>query len=198
MVLFLDTSVQRRAYARADDLLPLAWRRVEPGEYAQVIEYFEKYQCLPRRPEDDVRQLLTVLTASHELAQLRQKQPDLTFVLEQLDAKLNLVLRLLHPTLVEHSLVPTRVTLSGSGMAFWVADPPPAVGDCLEVHVTLAVDALITVGFFVQVLRLDERDEEGRTPVACRFAPILDDHRDQVVRHVFKRQTELLRVQRGL
>ncbi len=198
MVVFLSTDVQRRAYARIDDFLPLSWRVVDPDEHEQVAVFFEKNRCFPPKPGDDVRRLLTTLTASHELAQLRQRQPDLAHVLEQVDAKINLVLRLLHPTLVEHSLVPTRVTLSGSGMAFWATDPSLTVGDFLEIHLTLAVDALVTVGFFVRVLRLEPADEAGEIPVVCQFEPILDDHREQIIQHVFKRQANMLRVQRGL
>ena len=72
------------------------------------------------------------------------------------------------------------------------------VGDFLKMHVTLAVDALTTIGFFARVLRMEKQEGQDQTKVACLFAPILDAHREQIIQHVFKRQTELLRVQRGL
>ncbi|MEO5339069.1 MAG: hypothetical protein H7837_00930 [Magnetococcus sp. MYC-9] len=198
MVLYLETDVQRRAYTRVDDLLPLAWRLVTADEHAQVRAFFDKHRYLPPKPGDDVRRLLTQLTNSKEVAALREKQPSLIFILEHMDAKINLILRLLHPTLVEHTLLPTRVNLGGDGILIWMqADPPVAVGDCLEVHLTLAVNALVAVGFFGQVLRIGEENEDGLRPVACCFDPILDEHREQIIQHVFKRQTDLLRAQRG-
>ncbi|MBF0461183.1 MAG: PilZ domain-containing protein [Magnetococcales bacterium] len=198
MVIFLETDIQRRAYARVEDLLPISWERVEPDEQALVAACFAKHRYFPPQPGDDVRKLLTTLTSSHEMAQLRQRQPDLAHTLEQLDAKLNLVLRLLHPGLVEHTLAPARVTLGGDGISFWAQDPPVQVGDFLKMQVTLAVDALTTISFFARILRMEKPDDAGLVQVACLFDPILDDHREQVVQHVFKRQTDLLRVQRGM
>lgn len=198
MLVYLETETQRRAYARVEDMLLLFWRRMPPEEHARIADFFEKSRRFPPQPGEDLRQLLTVLTASRELMQLRQKQPDLTYVLEQLDAKLNLVLRLLHPTLTDQSMVLTRVTLSGGGVAFWAREPAVAVGDFLEMHLTLAVDAMATVCFYVRVVRVEVPDAEGLTLVACQFDPVLDAHRDQIVQHVFKRQTSILRAQRDM
>ncbi|MEO5353765.1 MAG: hypothetical protein H7835_11225 [Magnetococcus sp. XQGC-1] len=81
-------------------------------------------------------------------------------------------------------------------MAFWEKDPALEVGDFLEMQLTLAVDAMATVGFFARVVRVDAVDAEGFTKVATLFDPVLDAHRDQIVQHVFKRQTDILRAQR--
>jgi hypothetical protein len=196
VVVYLETDTQRRAYARIEDMLLLFWRRMAAEEHAHVADFFAKSNRFPPQPEEDLRRLLTVLPASHELLQLRQKQPDLAFVLEQVDAKLNLLLRLLHPLLVEQPQVLTRVTLSGGGVAFWEKDPALEVGDFLEMHVTLVVDAMATVGFFARVVRVDAVDAAGFTKVACHFDPVLDAQRDQIIQHVFKRQTDILRAQR--
>ncbi|MBF0401633.1 MAG: PilZ domain-containing protein [Magnetococcales bacterium] len=193
----LNPEVQRRAYVRVEDLLLLSWRRVEPEERAQVAVFFERNCYFPPQPGDDVRRVLATLSASHELAQLQKSQPDLAHVLTQMDTKLNLVLRLLHPDLNGDALRPTRVSLSGGGIAFWVQEPSLGVGDFLEVHLTLAVDALAVVRFFVRVMRLGRPDAEGLTQVACQFDPIMEDTQEQIVQHVFKRQTSRLRLQRS-
>ncbi|MBF0184476.1 MAG: PilZ domain-containing protein [Magnetococcales bacterium] len=196
MVQYLDTEVQRRAYARVEDFLPMSWRLVKAEEYAQVAVYFEQYHDFPPKPGDDVRRMLTTVSASHELAELRQKQPNVAYVFEQLDAKLNLILRQLHPNLVERKLLSMRTVLSGSGIAFWLENSELAVGDCLEMQVTLAVDALVTIEFFARVVRMEQQD--GLIQVSCRFDPIADTAREQVIQHVFRRQTDMLRAQRGM
>lgn len=193
--MILNPDIQRRAYVRVEDLLLLSWRRVEPDEHAQIAIFFEKHRYFPPQPWDDVRRVLTTLDSGRDLAQLKKTQPELACMLEQMDAKINLVLRLLHPDLKDDVLLPTRLNLGGGGVAFWAMEPLPEVGDFLNVQLTLAVEALTTVRFFVQVLRLDEPDEAGLTKVACQFNPILDDSREQIVQHVFKRQTNRLRMQ---
>ncbi len=196
MVQYLDGEVQRRVYARVEDILPLSWRRVSAEEYAQVAVYFEQYHDFPPRPGDDARRILTSISASHEINELRQKQPNVAYVFEQLDAKLNLILRQLHPNLQDRALLATRVVISGSGIAFWLESAELSVGDCLEMQVRLAVDALATVDFFARVLRLESCD--GLTQVSCCYDPIADVPREQIIQHVFRRQGDMLRAQRGI
>ncbi|MBF0161838.1 MAG: PilZ domain-containing protein [Magnetococcales bacterium] len=198
MVLYQETDVQRRAYVRVEDFLPLSWMLVEAAEQARVAAFFAQHHYFPPQPEDDVRRLLTVLTGSHELAQLRLNSPNLAHVLEQMDAKINLLLRLLHPVLRENELQPTRLNLGGDGIAFWADSPSLSVGDFLKMELTLAVDGLATISFYAQVLRREEANAEGLVLVACQFNPILDEHRERIIQHVFKRQADLLRVQRGM
>lgn len=192
-----NLDIQRRAHVRVEDILLLSWKRVEPAEHAQVSVFFEKHRYFPPQPWDDLRRVLTSLGAGQELVQLKKTQPELAGMLEQMDAKINLVLRLLHPDLKEERLLPTRLNLGGGGVAFWMKEPLPSVGDFLEMQLTLAVESLATIRFFVQVLRLEEPDEAGLTQVACQFDPILDDSQEQIVQHVFKRQADRLRVQRS-
>ncbi|MBF0096322.1 MAG: PilZ domain-containing protein [Magnetococcales bacterium] len=196
MVQYHDTEVQRRAYARVEDMLPLNWRQVSAEEYARVAVYFEQYHDFPPEPGDDARRVLTAVSASHEINELRQKQPNVAYIFEQLDAKLNLILRQLHPNLQDRVLQVTRTVISGSGIAFWTEAAELAVGDCLEMQARLAVDALATVDFFVRVLRLEYQD--GLTQVSCCYDPIADVPREQIIQHVFRRQGDMLRAQRGM
>ncbi len=191
-------ATQQREFVRVDDILPLAWRLVEESELAEIMAFFEKKRAFPPKQGDDVRQLLNSLDVTGKLKQLERTDPVLAQILGRMDMKLNLLLRLFHPGEEERPLVPTNVNLSGGGIAF-MEPTVPAVkeGDVLEVRLALSNDALTSIEAYARVMKLFDVNAEGLTKVACRFEPILDPDRERIIQHIFKRQSELLRAQRG-
>lgn len=190
-------SNQQREFVRVDDTLPLAWRRVEESELAEVMAHYEKKRTFPPRKGDDVRQLLNSLDVGAKLKQLERSDPLLSQILGRMDMKLNLLLRMFHPGEDERPLLPTLVNLSGGGIAFTEAAPQLGDGDVLEIRLALSSDALVSIECYARVVKIFPPDTEGLTKVACRFEPILDPDRERVIQHIFKRQSELLRAQRG-
>lgn len=188
---------QQREYARIDDLLPISWRQVDPAQFSKIIRYYEKHRAFP--PErDDVSALLSSLDITDRLKQVERNDPALAKVLGRLDMKLNLLIRLFHPGEDEQPLVPTPINISGNGIAFWEKDPVIDTGDILEMRIAFSPDALATIECYARVIRLIPDTEQDLTKVACTFDPILSQDREMIVQHIFKRQAEILRSQRGL
>lgn len=185
---------QKRSYARVDDLLPLSWRQVGATELGKVLSYFEKNRALPPRRSEELRRFMASLDIGEDLKYLQKSEPDLAHLLGRLDMKLNLLLQLFHPGDGDRPLAPTSVNLSGGGLAFW---EPHSVrirkGDILEICLALSMEALTTIDCFVRVVNIGQPDVEGLIKISCLFEPIVEKRRDQLIQHVFKRQSELLR-----
>ncbi|MBF0282845.1 MAG: PilZ domain-containing protein [Magnetococcales bacterium] len=184
-----------RMFVRVDDTLPLSWRRIEESELSRVSAYYEKNRIFPPKP-DSINTLLSSLDVSDKLKLVERNDPVLARILGQLDIKLNILLRLFHPDESGQPLTPTLINLSGGGLAFWERNPPLASGDALAVSLALAAHSLMTIECYARVVRVVENDRESLSKVACRYEPILDQDRERVIQHIFKRQSELLRAQR--
>ena len=196
MPIHSDTETQRRAHARVDDLLPLSWKRIDDAELAEIMAFFKKNGVFPPRQGEDVQQLLAALDVSDHLRRLEKDDPDLAYILGRVDVKLNLLLQLSYPKMKNRPLMPTRVNIGGGGIAFWDNHPDIAVGDFLEIRLALSVGALAIVDFFVRVIEMDKSDSADLAKIACQFDPILDDVREQIIQHIFKRQTTMLRAKK--
>lgn len=189
----LNEAVQQRSHARVEDLLPLSWRRIEADEHAEIRAVFEQKGVLPPRQGENVHQLLAALDVGNNLTRLEKENPDLAYVLGRMDVKLNLLLQLAYPATEAHPFLPTRVNLGGGGLAFW-GDPAPFVrGQFLEIRLALSVGALAIVDFFVQVVEVGRPGLDNLAKIACRFDPVTEDVREQIIQHVFKRQALILR-----
>lgn len=194
----LDEDDNRREFVRVDDLLPFSWRRVSEEEMGDILRYFNKYRTFPLRQSSSVNRLLSSLDVSEKLRLVERTDPMLAKVLGQIDVKLNLLIRLFHPEQEERPLTPTPVNLGGGGLAFWETKPELQKGDAIEMRVALSADALASVECLGRVMRVAPPETPGGpSRVSCRFEPIVDTDRERLIQHIFKRQGELLRAQKG-
>lgn len=185
---------QQREFVRIDDTLPLAWKRVDSTQFAEVMSYFEKHRTFPKKI-NEINQLLDNLDVTEKLRQLDQTDPQLARILGRLDQKLNILLRLFHPGEAERPMVLTSINISGGGISFMDRNPEVTKGDILALRLALTTDSLIVIECYARVMMLTEK--ASMTQVACRFEPILDQDREQLIQYLFKRQSELLRAKRG-
>lgn len=191
-----STQNQQREFARVDDVLPLAWRRIHPARYAEVMDYHKKNHAFPPNVTE-INQFLSAMDVTDKLRQLQQSDPILASILVRLDQKLNLLLRLFHPGETERPMVLTPVNLSGGGIAFLDRNPGVAIEEILEMRLALSADSLLLIECYSRVMVVNENEQPGLTRVACRFEPILDPDRERLIQYIFKRQSELLRAKRG-
>lgn len=186
--------MQQRGYIRVDDHLPLSWKKVEAAKQEEIAAFFRKNGVPPPNQGDNLRQLLAALDIQPHLKRLEKSSADLAYILGRMDAKLNMLLQLSYPGLKDQPMVPTPVNLGGGGIAFWEGHPAElAVGDLLEVRLALSVGALAVVDLFVRVIDISKKDSKERVKIACCFDPVLDEVREQIIQHVFKRQATILR-----
>ncbi|MEG3640806.1 PilZ domain-containing protein [Magnetococcus sp. PR-3] len=189
-------SQQQREFVRIDDLLPLAWQRVEPEAYAKIFEYYQKHNIFPPK-QGGVGEVLKTLDIEDMLQDLERSDPNLSHILGRLDQKLNLLLKLFHPNDDDLPMALTPVNLSGGGLAFWEQDPPLESGTIIQMRLSLSEDALFIVELFARVIVVIPNDRDGMTRVAVKFDPVLPNDREQIIQHIFRRQNELLRSKKG-
>ncbi|MEO5346577.1 MAG: PilZ domain-containing protein [Magnetococcus sp. YQC-9] len=187
---------QQREFVRVDDMLPMAWRKIDEERFKGVMSYFEQNRAFPRK-SDDIHQAIAMLDITDALKKLEQSEPVLARVLVRLDQKLNLLLRLFHPAEGERPMTLTSVNLSGGGISFVDKDPGLVVGDVVEIRLSLSVENMTIIECFGRVMKIFENVEDGMMRVACRFEPILDPDREKLIQHIFLRQSELLRAKSG-
>nr|CRH04944.1 conserved protein of unknown function [including conserved PilZ domain] [Candidatus Magnetococcus massalia] len=186
---------QQRQFVRVDDTLPMSWRKLESDAYAKIAEYFEKHDIFPPKP-GGINATLKSLDITDPLKQLQRKDANMAEILGRLDQKLNLLIRLFHPQDDDQPMVMTPMNLSGGGLAFWQHSPQLESGDLLELRLSLGEDALLTLEAYTRVIVVLPNDRDGMTRVACKFDPILPNDQEQIIQHIFKRQSHLLRAKR--
>ncbi|MBF0186561.1 MAG: PilZ domain-containing protein [Magnetococcales bacterium] len=186
---------QQREFVRVDDQLPLAWRVVNAGEIADVMSHFQKHGTFPTEA-NDVDALLSSLDIGTNLKQLERSDPNMATILGRLDVKLNMIIKLFHPSDKDQPMVPTPVNLSGNGLAFWEENPDVKNGEVLSVRIALSPDGLAAIDCYARVVHVAPNNREGLTKVACQFEPILGPDRERLISHIFQRQAEQLRSRR--
>ncbi|MBF0142062.1 MAG: PilZ domain-containing protein [Magnetococcales bacterium] len=191
-----NTTKQQREFVRVDDLLPFSWRVVSEEEFRRVMTHFEKHGVFPDR-SGGIQKLMDTLDISGPLKKLERADPTLAQIMSRLDVKLNLLIRLFHPSEDQKPLVPTPVNLSGGGLAFWEAGTQLTEGQILEFRLALSLETVASVECYGRVMKVFMNDRDGMAKMACKFEPILDQHREKLIQHIFRKQAELLRAKRN-
>ncbi|MBF0159743.1 MAG: PilZ domain-containing protein [Magnetococcales bacterium] len=183
---------QQREFVRIDDMLPLAWRKVGADEYAEVMAHFERFAEFPPRGTG-IETTLASLDINDKLRQLERNDPVMARILGRLDMKLNLLLRLFHPSESERPMVLTPVNLSGGGLAFWENGHDLAKDDILDLRISFSVDVMVSIFCYAKVTHIAPNHRDQTDKIACNFEPILTADREKLIQYIFRRQAELLR-----
>jgi hypothetical protein len=187
---------QQRAFARIDDNLPLGWRRVNEKEMKIITDHYNKFRSFPT-DGDSFSKTLDTLDITDKLKLLERSDPTLSLILGRLDMKVNLLLRLFHPGEQERPMVPTWVNLSGGGIAFKEEQSNLEEEEILELRLSFSVETMASIRFYARIKKVFSPQDDGLSKIACIFEPILDRDREALIQHVFKRQTEELRIKRN-
>lgn len=196
----------KRNYVRIKDLLSLAYQKMDAKSYAQVKEYFPAgIECSYEGGEG-----ILAFEPSTEIPweEIEKADPYLASAFKALDRKLNLVLDLLRHLCQERPLQELNlsvVEISGSGIRFKVKEPFE-IEDILKVRLLLPGKVYHPVTFYGRVVRVDpepleetEGDEEtgGGLYLSLEYDLIQDDDVERIVRYIFFKQREALKVRRA-
>ncbi|MEO5378375.1 MAG: PilZ domain-containing protein [Magnetococcus sp. DMHC-6] len=184
--------LQQRQHVRVEDHLPFAWRSVLPSEMNDITNYFKKYKFLPNCHGNN-QQILSALDTSQAIAKLQIENSALAQILGRIDQKLNFLIGLYSSGENNKPLAPTRMNLSGGGLAFWEKGVIFSEGEVLELQIALTQDLLTIIRCMARVMAVFQNDYEGMDRIACRFELILDSDREKIIQHIFKRQAFFLR-----
>jgi hypothetical protein len=185
---------ERRAFFRIDDSIRVSYNRVEADE-------------IPTDMDEEVRNdRFSVMTRLQAISQhlssafhrIEQRDSDVADYLKALDEKINLLGQTFLAQEKDLLEEPSRpVNLSAGGLAMGVADPM-AVGDWVEIKLLLlpSYTGILAYGEVVDV-EADPNPEAGYPyHVHINFARIRSVDQDALVRHITRRQSEMLRQRR--
>ncbi|MDZ7641977.1 MAG: PilZ domain-containing protein [Desulfurivibrio sp.] len=187
---------ERRQAVRATDRVMLAYKKISPEKFEGISEdYRQGISIYTQEGMSDVQMYIGAHTA---LDRLRGRDPDLADFLRHLDNKLNILMkRVKGERSIFDALKMQKISLSGVGIAFYTFEEFTP-GELLEIHLAL-LPAYQYLFFYVRVTHCDQEGEHQGRPiylVGTEFALIMDDDREKLVQHNFKKQSRALRSQR--
>ena len=191
----MQTSIKaddRREYFRINDQVALKFRVVERSEVDSAIEKREDGHV-------DVNVMAssfanTNLDMKHAIEKCRRDLPDVATYLDGLNAKVDLLIRLLVASGSELPDHPTDdVNLSASGLSVKVTKEV-AEGSFLEIKL-LFFPSFLYVVTFGHAVRCSASDEVAGFPyeLAVEFSHLEDSDKELLIRHILQRESAMLR-----
>lgn len=174
---------KQRKYTRVDDLLRVDYRKVSQQVY-------QKYEgnC-----EGICQRIFGEPLKAPEIEEITL---DLLYkLIYQANLKMDRILKILEDTDTSpYASVGTEyVNISGSGMKF-TADQMYGTGDIIALRIFLPLVSSTWITVLGKVVSSTELPTEGGYSTAVHFVGLPESDREMIIRYVFKRQRELLRV----
>jgi len=129
------------------------------------------------------------------------KEEPIFHCLHMLNNKLDFIIDQLCSTSVpQHTYGNKVIEISGSGLRFLSQESFP-VGALIRVELILPDSLQFRIEFIGEVMRIERREEkdifeDDGGVVAARYAQIDEESRDAIIKTVFKRQRQLIRMER--
>ena len=189
------TTDERREFFRIDDSIQVSLRVIQPSDMPLDID--------DQQLQADRFTMMTRLQAiSQRLStvfhRIEQRDPDVADYLKALDEKLDLLGRSFLAAENELLGQPTRsVNLSAGGLALDTADLF-AVGDLVEIKLLLlpSYTGVLAFGEVVGVENSPDGDAAYPHHIRINFTLIRGNDQDALIRHIMRRQGEMLRQRR--
>ena len=192
----IPTDQNRRKAVRVNDRILLASRKLAQDRYDAIAQNYHNGISLYNQKE--VGEIALYLGSQASLARIREKDEDFANFLQHLDAKLSRVLAAVskEPSPID-TLLGQDVSLSGTGLAFFSKDGLSA-GDLIELHLVLLPEFfhIYTIAKAISADKISAADSDFNFRIACEFVLIMDDDRETLIQHLFKRQQLALRNKR--
>lgn len=186
------SAADRREFFRINDQVALNFRVIDRGEIDGAIEKREDGYL-------DVNTMAssfahTNLDMKHAMEKCRRDLPEVATYLDGLNAKVDLLIRLLVATGSELPDHPTHdVNLSASGLSVKVTQEF-VEGSALEIKL-LFFPSLLYVVTFGLVVRCSASDEVEGFPfeLAVEFSHLEDSDKELLIRHILQKESAMLR-----
>ncbi|OIP44756.1 MAG: hypothetical protein AUK28_09460 [Desulfobacterales bacterium CG2_30_60_27] len=186
----------RRQAVRVEDRILLSWSPVSMEKFAVLKEYFNR--GIPPYLQEGLTEIQMYVGTQSALARIQQRDEDLGRFLQHLDTKVNMLLqKVTGGASPLDRLALQEVILSSVGLSFPAAQALEP-GAMLEFNLVLLPD-YVYVYCLGEVVGCRPHEVTGGDPaqfVSCRFALIMEEDRERLVQHSFKKQSLALRNRR--
>ena len=188
------TNDERREFFRIDDSIQVSYRQVDADAVPTNID---------ERLQNDRFSVMTRMQAisqhlSAPLHRIEQRDPDVADYLKALDEKINLLGQSFLAEEKELISEPSRsVNLSAGGLAMDVVEEM-SVGDLVEIKLLLlpSYTGVLAYGEVVGSEAIQQPYEAYNHHVRINFTLIRPSDQDALIRHILRRQGEMLRERR--
>lgn len=185
---------ERREFFRIDDSIQVSYRQIDADSVPTDID--------ERMQNDRFSVMTRMQTISQHLSaslhRIEQRDPDVADYLKALDEKVNLLGQSFLAEEQELIGEPTRsVNLSAGGLAMDVAEAM-VIGDLVEIKLLLlpSYTGVLAYGEVVGVDANPQSQQDYPYHVRINFSLIRPTDQDALIRHILRRQGEMLRERR--
>lgn len=186
------TKESSRGYVRVDDILKV--------DYLQISQ--EDYKTSERKPEVILKNAFGESNKVPEIEE-RTEGADLEVLynlIYQANLKIDRILDILESKNTKHAFAGSEcINISGSGMKF-AANHRFSIGDiiALRVFLPLALSSRSWINVLGKVKSVTETASENVYNTAVKFIDLSEDDKEIIIRYVFTRQREILRLNSDL
>ncbi len=174
-----DVRSENRKYCRVEACIPFACRLVPPEEQKKMRSHISS---------------ATFLTGHNSMPEIHD--PALAEWVNLVSIKLDAIIQLLTREREGFSSLPFEcVNISGGGLRF-LSQSRYAVGDTVELRMMLSLRHPVALYVYATVLSVSKRPAEGDYDVSVRFVTMDNVIQDEIIRFVFEREREILRLKK--
>lgn len=175
-----DVRSENRKYCRVEACIPFACRLVPPEERKKIQSHISS---------------ATFLTGHKPMPEIRDSS--LAEWINLVNIKLDAIIQLLTREREGFSSLPFEcINISAGGVRF-LSQNEYAVGDTLEIRMMLSLLHPVALYVYAAVLSVSERRSEGDYDISVEFIAMDNAIQDEIIRFVFEREREILRVKKG-
>jgi hypothetical protein len=185
---------EKRRFFRIEDLVHLSCNVLDERSFNEKIQLLEKGVSEQFLVMSDLSAISSEMSAS--LRRIESREPEIADYLRSIDRKIDLLGRAIMSEefgVNIDSAVPVNLSASGVGIKTGRAIPE---NSSVEVRMILLPDH-VGVMAYGSVVACEEQDDE-RYPYLVRvdFTHLRDEDRDLLIRHIMRKQGEMLRERR--
>ncbi|MBW1938196.1 MAG: PilZ domain-containing protein [Deltaproteobacteria bacterium] len=175
------TKVHRRKHIRVDNILKINYKKISQKHY---IKHKDK-------PLIIYKNIFGEPFKTPEIEEVNLKL--LYELIYQTNLKMDRILDMLEGKRTEKYAVSENenVNISGAGIRF-AADQAFSIGDIIALRIFLATQTQINV--LGEVRKVIESEKKGKYFIAVKFVELSENDREMIIKYVFKRQREILRL----
>ncbi|MHB8907970.1 MAG: PilZ domain-containing protein [Syntrophales bacterium] len=175
-----DMRSENRKYCRVEACIPFAYRLVPPEERKNIQSHISS---------------ATFLTGQKPMPEIHD--PSLAEWINLVNVKLDTIIQLLTLDREGFQSLPFEcVNISAGGLRF-LSQQRYAIGDTLELRMMLSLLHPVALYVYATVLSVSERRAEGDYDISVEFIAMDNAIQDEIIRFVFEREREIIRVKKG-